>query len=469
MRSAMRWMWIFAGFGVVLRCVHFLREPAVWHDEAALMLNVIGRSFGEMFGPLLHFEAAPPLFLVVERSFMYLIGDGPSSLRLFPFLCSCLSVVFFALLARKVLKPRAAMWAVLLFACSDRLLWHCCEAKPYAVDTFVGVLIGWMFVSAWQGSFARWTFALAIVAPIMLWMVFPACFLFGGVLVALLPKLRQSRRPIDWIAYVMLAITVGVGFLTLYFGPIRAQRCGPMDGCWGGLMADWSRPWHMPLWSLASTLEVVRYILQPVGQLLVGVLAFGAVAMWRSGQRDLVLVFLTPILLVFFAACIRAYPYGCSRIIVFNASGIVLLIAAGIEPTRQWLANRTRYANVLMIILLMIPVAQGIGRTIQPWDREETDIASEYVVEHIRPGEQIAFRSWEYEYYFRQLPVAPFYCIGDRMPDGPRVWVVVSSSRRETCDALIDEIASGWKVLHRRDFRASTAVLLERSRLPNGS
>ena len=53
--------------GLALRVYHYLRCPAVWHDEAALIVNVLGLSFGEMFGPLLHAEAAPPLFLMAEH------------------------------------------------------------------------------------------------------------------------------------------------------------------------------------------------------------------------------------------------------------------------------------------------------------------------------------------------------------------------------------------------------------------
>ena len=46
--SARRWDRLTRGLlvlGLVLRLYHYLREPAVWHDEAALILNVIGKNF----------------------------------------------------------------------------------------------------------------------------------------------------------------------------------------------------------------------------------------------------------------------------------------------------------------------------------------------------------------------------------------------------------------------------------------
>ena len=68
------------------------------------------------------------------------------ALRLIPFLASCLALVLFASLCRRVLDPRAAALAVGLFAVSDRLLFHACEAKPYAVDVLVAVVAAWWFV-----------------------------------------------------------------------------------------------------------------------------------------------------------------------------------------------------------------------------------------------------------------------------------------------------------------------------------
>src|SRR5262245_31673159 len=87
------WTLCFVLMGLGLRSVHYLREPSVWHDEAALILNVIGKSFGELLGPLFFAEAAPPLFLWVERAVCLVLGDGVGALRLLPFLASCAALV----------------------------------------------------------------------------------------------------------------------------------------------------------------------------------------------------------------------------------------------------------------------------------------------------------------------------------------------------------------------------------------
>src|SRR5262245_52189814 len=78
--------------GLVVRAFHYLREPPVWHDEAALLVNVIDKTFLEQLGPLYWAEAAPPLFLWLSRLVALVCGDGTFALRLPPFLASCASL-----------------------------------------------------------------------------------------------------------------------------------------------------------------------------------------------------------------------------------------------------------------------------------------------------------------------------------------------------------------------------------------
>src|SRR5690349_25066348 len=90
--------------GLGLRLYHFLRDPSVWHDEAALILNVLDKGFLDLLGTLSFAEAAPPLFLWMEKLATLLLGDGPYALRLVPFLASCAALVLMVPIARRVLR-----------------------------------------------------------------------------------------------------------------------------------------------------------------------------------------------------------------------------------------------------------------------------------------------------------------------------------------------------------------------------
>src|SRR5437762_13901671 len=79
--------------GLGLRLYHYVRNPSMWHDEAALVLNVLHKGFLDLLGPLSFAEAAPPAFLWIEKAVTLLLGDSTYALRLIPFLASCATLL----------------------------------------------------------------------------------------------------------------------------------------------------------------------------------------------------------------------------------------------------------------------------------------------------------------------------------------------------------------------------------------
>ncbi len=185
---------LLVALGLGLRLYHYLRNPSVWHDEAAVLVNVLERNFRELLGPLRFAEAAPPLFLWMERASALLFGESTYALRLLPFLASCGSLLLLAWLAHRLLSPRAVPWAVLLFACSEMLLWHACEAKPYALDVFAAAGLLALFVATREWPLGRQLLVYLPVAPLVIFLSYPGCFLCGGLLLALLPAVYRAGR-----------------------------------------------------------------------------------------------------------------------------------------------------------------------------------------------------------------------------------------------------------------------------------
>src|SRR6516225_3417873 len=91
--------------GLALRGFHYLRGRADWHDDAALVVNVLSLGFGDLLGPLRFHEAAPPLFLWLLKAASLVLGDGSLSLRLVPFLASVASLLLLARVASRLLAP----------------------------------------------------------------------------------------------------------------------------------------------------------------------------------------------------------------------------------------------------------------------------------------------------------------------------------------------------------------------------
>ena len=185
-----------AALGLALRGYHYFRGPSVWQDEAGVLVNVLSKSWGGLLGRLSLCQAAPPLFLWLEKGVALTLGDGAYTLRLPPFLASCAAMVLLAWAADRLLAPRAAAWAVLLFAVSEQLSWHACETKPYSFDVLTATVLLALYTATRNQSVGRRLLFFTLPAPVLIFLSYPAIFLYGGVLAALVPAVwRENARP----------------------------------------------------------------------------------------------------------------------------------------------------------------------------------------------------------------------------------------------------------------------------------
>jgi hypothetical protein len=465
--------------GIALRVYHYLRNPSLWHDEAALVINVLEKSFAELLGPLRFSEAAPPLFLWLEKAARLVFGESLFALRLLPLLASCAALLLFVPVAKRILPPAAAPWAVMLFAVSDRLLWHACEAKQYSIEALVAVVLMavWLLTSGWP--LWRRAVLLTVLAPPLLCVAYPAAFLYGGLLIAFFLLLCQrdfdgpwfKRWPhpsADWLAFGALCVTVLVTFGLLLAGPIHAQRDETIVSCWDAMsqFPDWAHPATVPGWIVRSTCDLVGYCIKPVGQWLAPLAIGGLLLMWRQGKREWCLLLAAPIFLALIASCIKAYPYGGMRVMTYAAPAVCLLVAAAVPFCLEWITRRHIWAAAPLVVLLVVPVVRAAYCVAHPWQRADCAAAAAYVEQHRERGERVTANHWEYLYYFRRLggDFVPIEMLGS--PSQGRLWLVVTGATvadRQPC--LAPFAAPLWTIRDRREFDRTTVCLVERQPL----
>jgi hypothetical protein len=357
------------------------------------------------------------------------------------------------------------------------LLWHACEAKPYAVDVAVAALLPMLVL----GPLGRWSLEkrlifFALLAPVIVMLSFPGCFLMGGLALSLLPELCQCRRPSAWLALLGLGVSMGGSFLILLLGPVHAQRCAEMDSCWLHAFAPWDRPWRIPLWTIVSACGLPRYCLDPAGDLLLVPAILGFINLWKRGFAALVVLLTCPILLAFLAACVRAYPFDASRVVAFASPALALGVAEGSVSLGGWLYRTSRLrgnwlaswarqaALATLVVLLALPLCRAVCDVIRPWPRADIASAAQFVLHERREHDVVVGNHWEHAYYFRNLRNDFVYWDGRPMPDVPRFWFVVTAGSDTECD-LLSMVAMGDRyhpILEHR-FQQCRAVLMLRN------
>ncbi|HEV8062564.1 MAG TPA: hypothetical protein VGP68_21975, partial [Gemmataceae bacterium] len=476
-RKLFRYTPAFLLLGLALRAYHYGRNPSVWHDEAALILNVIGKSFVGLLGPLFFAEDGPPLFLWLERAIRLLLGDSVFSLRLLPFAASCAALVMLAITARRRLLPAAAPIAVLLFACSRSLLWHASEAKPYAIDVALAALLPMLAC----GPLRNWSLEhrlifFALLAPVVVMLSFPGCFLIGGVVLSLLPEVCLSRRQLPWLAFLFLLVSSSGAFLALLLGPIHAQRCESLESCWLRAFAPWDQPWRLPVWTAVSLFGVPRYCLDPLADLLLLPAIIGYVSLWTRDQRSLVILLISPVALAFAAACVHAYPFDASRVIAFATPALALGVAEGSVISARWLSRANKSAErrlarwtprivlAILMALLLLPLGRALSDIVSPWPRADVASAARFVMQERLNSDPVVGNQWEHAYYFRSLHEAFHFWDGAPIPDAPRFWLVVTAGTDAECDLLAAVAMSDrWHPIRSRNFEQCHALLMVRN------
>ncbi len=110
------WARVFVILGLAARTIRYILCFPLWPDEGFLAANFIGGSFSGLTGPLAFHQVSPLFFLLTEQAFVNLLGFNEYVLRLFPFICSLLSVWLFYRLAGRCLKGLPFLLALAIFS-----------------------------------------------------------------------------------------------------------------------------------------------------------------------------------------------------------------------------------------------------------------------------------------------------------------------------------------------------------------
>jgi peptidoglycan/LPS O-acetylase OafA/YrhL len=441
------------GLGVFLRLWHYVRNPDVWLDEAALLVNVVERSYASLLTPLLWHEAAPPLFLWAQRWLAVNVSDSTWGMRLLPFLAACATLIVFLPLTRLIDRKMVPV-AVLLVASSVKFIDHAVEAKPYALDVLLATSAASAFVLTREWAPVWRALVFAAITPALVWISYPGVFIMAGVAAALAWELRRASAR-ERLALGVLLLAIGISFLVLFVGPIQAQRSAAILENWRWAFPATLSPLVVTTWLARSLVGIADYCFRPFGGLLLIPVAFGLAA-WREKRRhaELLLLILT-LALSAVAGLLGQYPFSGTRVMVFALPALALLAAEGVGVILFRMPQEAAWLRAtVMAAVIVPPLALCARQLVMPSSRPETAAASAFVLAVRDSTEPVAANSWEYRYYLRDLG-ASFIQLGEQpLPAAiDRVWCIVQGEspgmRRQHASQLA---GSSYEVGREVDF-----------------
>jgi hypothetical protein len=394
------------GFGILVRLVQYLFNRSLWHDEAALALNIVNRSYLELLQPLDYNQGAPIGFLMVEKLAVQVFGNHEYALRLFPFSAAIASLFIFSELAKKCLKsPAAAIAALTLFSTLHIWLQFATETKQYSSDVAIAVILYFNLIAIEREKLKiKQIFKIGIIGAVAIWFSHPAVFVLAGIGTSYLLVSLFHKKFLFSLKLLSIYLIWILSFGLSYFISLRNIASNQ------SLFKSWAGRGTFPtsFWDFGWLFQAfVEFFHIPLGFpdvfLGIAILAFlaGCISLFAK-QKTILLMLLAPILVTFFAAYLQKYPFN-GRLVLFLIPFFILLIGEGTVAIQRISRNTilAKVSTLILILLLVPPIGTAAYLIFDPYTKQEIKPVLSYLRNHQQPGEPIyVYERAEYQFKY---------------------------------------------------------------------
>jgi 4-amino-4-deoxy-L-arabinose transferase-like glycosyltransferase len=415
--------------GAALRIALWLQQRSLWIDEARLGLNIASRSYLGLLPPLDYDQAAPLLYLWIERFMVSVFGVSEASLRLLALVAGIATVPLIYCVAGKLFGRRAALLATAMSALSPTLIHYSSEVKQYVVEACVSSALVYLGLRWLEDSSSprRWL-QLVALGVVAIWLAIPGSFVVAGVGLAVLltPSLPLYRRVrlaghlvVWWGGSLLLAYlwvyrhAVHDAYLGHYWSQafLTPWRPGVLldtgvalrDVLWGPVSSPWGR----------RPADLASLVFTPAVSIAIAlVLVIGVRRLARTTGIPGSMLVLVPPVLALLASMLGLYPIS-ARTTMFCMPILIVLAAAGVEELAGRLSSPILRLTVMIAACAPLAwIAAGELRDPDPREQVRPLVAS--LQAQRRPGEPI--------YVFAgAIPAWAMYTTDWRAPDPKRL------------------------------------------------
>jgi mannosyltransferase len=388
--------------GTVLRFLFLVRKP-FWFDEC-FSVEVARLPWSDFCKLMWRREANMSLYYLLLRGWLHL-GSSPFFIRSLSVILSlaCLPAVFW--LAGKMFGGRVALLATLLIAVNAYHIRYAQEARSYALFVLLATLSSGFFIAWQQEPSRRNRFAYAIASVLTVYAHLYALLLLAAQWLSVRRWWREdagrrsnsSGRTSIW-RQTWIWIGIAIAPLVIFAaktgaGPIRWIPKPSLYGVllFGELLVGNDGLFLFLIYVTACCIafDVSRRKERKHGS---------SICSWEI--RFLLIWLIFPVFIVVLLSLAR--PLFLGRYLIFCLPPFVILASAGITELRKIWA-------IMVAVIIVLLSMQGI-HSYYDYDfdlvRDRSETATNYVLDHSRPGDAILFHIAEgrvpYE-FFRSL------------------------------------------------------------------
>jgi Dolichyl-phosphate-mannose-protein mannosyltransferase len=455
--------------GLALRLAYYIVDPSISTDEADLALNLMHRSYAGLFHRLDFNQAAPPGFLLLQKTAVEAFGTSTYALRLLPLLVGSVGFLLVYPVTARIAGRQAAVIALALFAVSDPLVSYAVTNKQYSFDVGVTVALFAVMLEVRRRTHSTWPVLLAGAGGLAVLLSNPAAFVLSAIWIVLVGETLAARKWRDagklvGVAVVWLA-ALGAAFLLVRASIDQIKRTAGLG---------WSFPGHPPfrmIGGIARYLLGVPGLVPEVRAVVTGMAlvlcAVGVGSLYRK-SRGLAIVLVAPAILAFAAVAIGEYP-NFGRTFLFLEAPLMVLIGCG----TAFLVSRARWetraaASLAIGILIGLATFQTL-RHVHASAATEPTRALAYLAEHSRGGDSL-YVPRSSQYAFRYYLECGCFGSAQTVAKARMHWPIRPTEGYGQFDAAIDSappslVAGASTGSSASDYRKDLAPLLGRKRV----
>ncbi len=339
--------------GLFLRIYFFAINRSLWLDEAMLALNIVKRSFRELFRPLDFNQGAPIGFLLLLKAVSSLFGSKDYILRIIPLIAGLASIPAMYSVSRQYVGGSYALISLGLFALSPKLIYYSSELKQYGIDVLTSLVILLIAPKCLEDKANfRTLVVLGVAGSVAIWISHPSLFVFGGAFltIGLAFALKRDIRRLFWLTCIGAAYVINVTII--YFVNLRYLESNKhLISYWSNYFAPLP-PWSNFSWYYHAIIGVLQNpATLPISAIVGGLLIVGAFS-FALRRWQLMSILFTPFLLTLIVSALKRYPFG-DRLLLFLLPFLFLLLAEGIKMVRMTLLKvNSLLAELICIIFI---------------------------------------------------------------------------------------------------------------------